>query len=177
MSADFERLSDVLRYDSDTGEFFWLIQRGNRFPPGTKAGTLQRSGYVVIGYERKYYKAHRLAWLFTHGQWPSRDLDHINRNADDNRIANLRECTASENQANRSDNRNNSTGYRGVTFHKRLGKFQAAIRVGRKLVHLGTFDSASRASAAYEAAAAHHFGEFGTAMLTDKRQVVSQGEG
>lgn len=172
MSSDFERLSAVLKYDADTGEFFWRTQRGNRFPPGMKAGTLQASGYVVIGYQRKYYKAHRLAWLFTYGDWPTRDLDHINRKTDDNRIANLRECSASQNQANRSSNKNNSTGHRGVTFHKRLGKFQAAIRVFRKPIHLGTFDTANEASQAYGEAAKAYFGEFGTAMLNRKPEKV-----
>jgi hypothetical protein len=156
------------RYDAYTGAFFWRVDRGQRFRAGQEAGTLHSSGYIIIGFEGKYYKAHRLAWLFTYGEWPERDLDHINHKTSDNRIVNLRECTSSQNQANRSSNRNNSSGYRGVTFHKKLGKYQAAIRVNRKPVHLGTFITAVDAAAAYETAARSYFGDFRASLNPSK---------
>lgn len=168
--SEIDKIRDALRYDAYTGSLFWKIDRGNRFRAGQEAGHLH-DGYVVIGFNRKYYKAHRLAWLLTYGEWPSQDIDHINRNSADNRIINLRECSPSQNQANRNGNRNNSTGHRGVTFHKRLGKFQAAIRVNRKPIHLGTFDTALEASAAYTAAAIASFGDF-TSMLNPSKQGV-----
>lgn len=160
MNGLLQELHTALSYNPEDGTFTWLFNRSRGARSGTVAGTLQKSGYVAIGFKGKYYKAHRLAWLFVYGAWPKTDLDHINRITHDNRIVNLRECTPSQNQANRSNNKNSSTGYRGVTFHKRLGKFQAAIRINRKPIHLGTFDTAEDASQAYASAAIAHFGSF-----------------
>jgi hypothetical protein len=163
--TELDEFKKVLRYNSLTGEFFWLTFKGFILAPGQRAGHLQKSGYVAIGYEGKYYKAHRLAWLFTYGEWPLKDIDHINRRKDDNRIANLRECTSAQNQANRRANKNNSTGYRGVSFHRKIGKFHAAIRVNWKPIHLGYFSTAEEAGAAYDAAAITYYGEFGKKIL------------
>ena len=55
------------------------------------AGSVHSTGYVRIGIDGRKYTSHRLAWLYVHGVWPSDQIDHINRNRSDNRIANLRE--------------------------------------------------------------------------------------
>jgi len=55
------------------------------------AGSVHSTGYVRIGVDGGKYTAHCLAWLYTHGVWPSDQIDHINGNRSDNRIANLRE--------------------------------------------------------------------------------------
>jgi hypothetical protein len=109
---------------------------------------------------RKNYSAHRLAWLYVYGEWPSDQIDHINRNRSDNRIANLRIATPTQNQANRSVCKRNTTGFKGVTVDPRTGRFRAKIRVNGKRTHIGVFDSAEEAGAAYVAASRRVYGDF-----------------
>lgn len=151
-------LRNVLRYEPDTGHFYWLVSPSSLVKIGDRAGSVKRGGYIGIKFDGKIYFAHRLAWLFTNGAWPTGSLDHRNRNPADNRITNLRECSASQNQANRSLNKNNSTGYRGVD--RRGKRYRASIKVGFHSIYLGTFESAAAASGAYENAAIALFGEF-----------------
>jgi hypothetical protein len=98
-----ERLRQLLHYDPERGVFTWLSRPAERSWntrfAGTRAGTINGLGYVVIGILGRRYKAHRLAWLYVHGEWPGRELDHINCDKSDNRIANLRPATRSQNIA------------------------------------------------------------------------------
>jgi hypothetical protein len=88
--------------------------------------------------------------------------DHINRNRLDNRRENLRTCTPAENTRNIGVPRHNTSGYKGVSFHKATGKWQAAIGSGKKgsRTHLGIFPTAEEAYAVYCDAARKRFGEF-----------------
>lgn len=93
-----ERLLEVLSYDPGTGIFHWR--------PGTRregfvAGTIVSEGYISIGIDRRCYKAHRLAWLYFHGIWPSAVVDHIDGDTSNNRIENLRDVTHAQNGLNR----------------------------------------------------------------------------
>lgn len=165
-----DELKAIVRYDPTTGIFCWIKTRSRGALSGDIAGHIPpRFGYRIIGIKGRYYKAHRLAWLYVHGEMPTGSLDHINRDKADSRIANLRIATGSENQGNRGFNKNNSTGYRGVVFHRRLGKYQASIRVGFKPKHLGTFNTAVEAGAAAARARSEAFRSFApdydTAML------------
>ena len=68
---------------------------------GVSAGAVRpRDGYIQIAIRRKMYQAHRLAWLYVHGEWPRHQIDHINGNPADNRICNLRDVTQFENMQN-----------------------------------------------------------------------------
>lgn len=89
-----ERVRALLRYDPDTGHLYWSAT-------GERAGNIQDKGYRTIEIDGGRYYAHRVVWFHTHGVWPENDLDHINRERDDNRIANLRDVTRSENNRNR----------------------------------------------------------------------------
>lgn len=93
-SLTAETVRALLDYSGDTGHFRWK-------ETGKPAGGLQDKGYRIIEIGGTPYYAHRLAWLYTHGVWPEADLDHINRNRDDNRIENLRDVSRSENNRNR----------------------------------------------------------------------------
>lgn len=87
-------------------------------------------------------------------------VDHINNNTLDNRRSNLRVATMSQSNANRRRNRNNTSGYKGVHFYKQYKKWSASLMVMGKRKHLGYFDTAELAHAAYCAAAVKYHGEF-----------------
>jgi hypothetical protein len=85
-----ERLRERLHYDAETGVFTRRVGSGHAHA-GDMAGSVHSTGYVRIGIDGGKYTAHCLAWLYVHGVWPSDQIDHINRNRSDNRIANLRQ--------------------------------------------------------------------------------------
>src|ERR1700731_2752322 len=97
---DFDRVNEVLSYDPETGIFRWKVKLSDRSPIGKRSGGHTSSGHWRIRVDGHYYLAHRLAWLLTHGVWPRDEIDHINRVRDDNRLANLREASHSQNHAN-----------------------------------------------------------------------------
>lgn len=117
-------------------------------------------GYRSISIDDRDYLAHRLAWLYVHGKWPPHQLDHINMDRADNRMCNLRQADNAENNCNRPLQSNNTSGFKGVSFHKQTRKWKASLKVRGKDIHLGLFDEAEAAAAAYRLAAQKHFGEF-----------------
>lgn len=148
-----ERLRELLDYDPKTGVFRWRIRRGDRYLAGTIAGGPTCGGYWHIRVDERLSQAHHLAWLYVHGVWPTKHLDHRNGNRTDNRIANLREATAIENGQNTNQpKRNNKSGFLGVTRFQ--GRWRATISVNRKVQYLGSFDTPEGAHAAYLAAKA-----------------------
>jgi len=93
------------------------------------------------------------------------DVDHRNHNTIDNRLDNLRVCTTSQNAANSRVRKDNSSGCKGVHWHKQSCKWHARLAVSGKRLHLGYFDSKEDAASAYDAAALELHGEF---ALTNK---------
>lgn len=155
-----ERLRELLDYHPETGVFRWKVSKSQGTAAGSAAGFVEREGYRRIKVDGRKYKAHRLAWLHVHGEWPSREIDHVNRNPDDNRIDNLRLATASQNRGNSRRLSNNTSGYKGVSFRPETGRWRARISHGGKSTCLGDFSSPEEASAAYLSAAKAFFGEF-----------------
>lgn len=143
-----EQLLAALRYEPETGHFFWLVKRHNSINPGNKAGCDLPTGYVGIGFARKVYQAHRLAWFYVYGVWPKGHTDHINGDKKDNRIANLRDVTPMQNAHNQwKPLKSNRLGLMGVSKHGR--GYAAQITINRKMKYLGTFDTAEKAHQAY----------------------------
>jgi HNH endonuclease len=122
-----DRLKELLSYDPKTGLFTWNLDRNERIKKGEQAGTIDHKGYVRIRIGNKKYRAHRLAYLYMTGEWPTTILDHINRNRSDNKWSNLRPVTERYNYYNASDNRNNSSGVRGVHWQKGINRWVAKI--------------------------------------------------
>lgn len=90
--------------------------------------------------------------------WPM--VDHRNGDGLDNRRANLRPATVAENARNSRVRSSNSSGFHGVGYYKRYGKWSARIRVFGRRIELGYFLTPEEAGRAYDAAAREHFGEF-----------------
>ena len=151
-----ERLRERLSYCPETGVFRWLGARQNK---GSITGGLH-NGYCRIKIDGRKYYAHRLVWLYVHGCWPRGDIDHRNGVRDDNRLANLREATESENSRNAKRRSNNTSGFKGANWCSREAKWRAQIDVGRRKINLGYHDTPEAAHAAYRAAAKKHFGAF-----------------
>lgn len=140
-----------INYSPETGDFTWQHDC-NVVKAGSKAGHMNSWGYLRIHLNGRKYNAHRLAWLLVNGEWPKGQIDHIDGDKLNNRIANLRDVTPSLNQlANNKPRRNNTSGYVGVA-KTRNGKFRAAIRVNGQTHHLGQFASPEAANDAYMSA-------------------------
>lgn len=146
-----ELLRQLLDYDPETGVFTNRVKRGkSRSYPGEVAGHLHKFGYRVTTIRYVRYPEHRLAWLYVHGTWPTGEIDHINGNRADNRIANLRDVTPQINQENRRiAHQGSRTGLLGVYPSSKGDKWISRIRVQGKVNHLGTFDCPDAAHAAY----------------------------
>lgn len=149
---------DFLSYDQHTGIFVYKQKRG-RAVVGKIAGSNHQHDesphlwYQVIGINKQYYKAHRLAWYLFYGVDPAEnEIDHKDGNGLNNAISNLRICTSGQNNQNRRLRTNNVTGLNGVDFMKRQGKYRARISKEGKTVFLGVFESAEQAFAAHEKA-------------------------
>lgn len=139
----------AMRYEPNTGLFHWLVMSG-KGRPETVAGSKHCAGYIQLCYRGHRVLAHRLAWAFTHGEFPQREIDHINGDRTDNRIANLRDVSRSVNNENlRGARSHNKSGLLGVSRRNWCSTFGAAIRVNGKRYHLGSFSSAEKAHEAY----------------------------
>lgn len=147
-----EQVRSLLHYDPETGIFTRLVTTSNRAMAGSVSGSNAGHGYLKIGIAGTQYYAHRVAWLYVHGRWPTKHIDHINGSRSDNRIANLREAEHWENHQNQKPRRTNSTGFTGVSFLKKLSKFEAYIGLHGKKINLGYYDDPVEAHAAYVAA-------------------------
>jgi len=147
-----ERLKELLSYNPETGVFVWLKKPSPQVNIGNVAGCTHPSGYCYIKINRKMYPSHRLAWLYMAGTFPPDETDHINRDKTDNRFANLRAVTKSENQHNAGKYKCNKSGYRGVCYDKANKNWRAQIVLNNVHKYIGRFSTPEEASAAYLAA-------------------------
>jgi len=90
----------------------------------------------------------------------SKRTDHKDTNGLNNQKSNLRICTQSENLMYRGKQKNNTSGYKGVTFDNAKQKWMAQIKVNRKKIYLGRYKKAIDAAHAYDDAAQKYHGEF-----------------
>lgn len=162
---DQKELRRMLNYDPATGVFTWLVKPNRNIRVGSVAGCFGKGspGYCYIKIGGRDYLAHRLAWLYMTGEWPTEQIDHRDTDRLNNQWRNLRAANRSQNKANGKRQINNTSGFKGVYWDARYRKFCARIRVNGKTIHLGYRITAEEAHALYVAAALEHYGEFARA--------------
>jgi hypothetical protein len=157
-----ERLLELLRYDPETGDFYWLVANSNRSKAGAKAGWFSKaSGYWKLNIDGCRYQAHRVAFFYMKGRWPDPECDHRDSDGSNNRWLNLREATRSENGGNTRVRSDSTIGIKGVK--RSLNRYKARITKNGVVYYLGSFDTAEEAGAAYARKAKELFGEFARA--------------
>lgn len=154
---DHAVLLNTLDYDPDTGEFVWKIKTSKKVVVGKRAGGLNSAGYVQIKINNHFLYGHRLAWFYVHGQWPVAEIDHINRNPSDNRIANLRLADRFLQNQNKCVRKDSKTGVSGVRFRKDTLKWTADLKRNKKTIYLGCFQDKESAILARKNAEALYF--------------------
>jgi hypothetical protein len=158
-----ERLREALHYDPPTGAFIW---RGSCTPRliGKRAGCKKDfDGYRVIKVDGRRYYEHRLAWFYMTAEWP-KELDHCDLDKSNNAWTNLRLATRTGNSANRTLRRDNTSGFKGVSFDPRDGRWDAKLMLNGKYMFIGRFRTKEEAGHAYMRAAQQSFGEFARAI-------------
>lgn len=154
-----ERARELFDYDPASGILRWKNPAANQSRRiGTIAGWKQGKKYLQVVIGNNKYLVHRLIWLMTYGKWPAHQIDHINGVRDDNRLANLRQATNSQNTCNSRVRSDSASGFKGVA--KRKNKWIARIYVGGRGKSLGYYETAQEAHAAYCKAASAAYGEF-----------------
>ncbi len=143
-----ESIRSYLSYCPETGKFFWVKSNSNRTTVGQVASNVNTTGYGRIRFDSVLYLAHRLAWWFYYDCWPKGQVDHINGDRTDNRIANLRLATQSQQNQNRNP--------KGVCFDKQSGKYKAQLKINGKRVLNSLHAEEAEARAAYTAAKLKH---------------------
>jgi hypothetical protein len=148
------RARELIRYEPETGDFYYTARRSNVCRKDGLAGTKGPGGRIQVRLDKKVYLAHRVAFLLVTGEWPKNVVDHIDGNPSNNCWSNLRDVSQQTNSYN----------IRGAPRHSKHAKllgahwcsqrelWKSSIKVNGAVQHLGVFDSAEEASAAYFAA-------------------------
>lgn len=150
-SLTVERVKELLSYDPETGIFTRRTKQNNRMKVGEVAGA-NNGGYTQLSVDGRGVKAHRLAWFYVYGVWPSMEIDHINGVRSDNRIANLRDVDKRTNCQNRfTTPAHSSEEFIGATKDKRCRSdiWVAQININGKHHHIGRFRSPEEAHLMY----------------------------
>jgi hypothetical protein len=139
------------------------------------------TGKIKNGYHRYHKPSHtpeaqrsRLVWFAVNGPIPAgMEINHINHQRDDDQITNLELVTCQQNNVYRRKGKNNTSGYKGVSWDKNANKYRAYIYLDNKKIHLGMFDCPIKAARAYDDAARKHYGKYAILNFPDSDKEVS----
>jgi hypothetical protein len=147
-------LHQLFSYDPETGV---LTRRST----GRRAGSLNtcRNRWIVSCNGRLQYQ-HRVIWCMVYGEWPSNEVDHVNGDSADNRLANLRLADSAQNKWNMRRHDRNTSGCTGVDYNKQKQAWVARISIYKKRIYLGKFETKEQAIAAREKAVLDHWGAY-----------------
>ncbi len=140
-SISHQRVTELLEYSSDTGIFRWRDPKALNVRPDMIAGSLNQRGHWIIGLDKDRYLAHRLAWLYVHGEFPDMDVTHKDGDKTNNRIDNLilRPPKAS------------ASGHKGIHYCNATSKWIARINMYGIRISVGSFLTLDEAVAARKA--------------------------
>jgi hypothetical protein len=145
----YTELKQDLEYNPDTGEFRWLRYVSPTCSLSWFKGKIT-NGYYCIGYKGKTWRAHRLAWLLMTGDFPLKEIDHLDRDRGNNKWENLRDTSRTLNQYNKNKCKNKYTSmYPGVRLHKPSGKYTATVCYKNQKYHVGYYTCEKEAYKAY----------------------------
>lgn len=163
-------LRKLFDYDANTGWLTWKTKISNKVLIGKRAGWTYRDPQKdrtsrMVKVRNRNFEEHRVIWAWFYGEWPNGILDHRDRNAENNRIDNLRDCNYSQNTMNSKKRNDNTSGYKGVSWCRRMRKFVANISLNGKRTTIGYFITAKEAGEAYAKIASEMHGEFANLEL------------
>ena len=148
LEALYKRMHEVFEL-SEEGVLYFKDDRHSKQRKGDSPKAVSKEGYLRVTVSRKGYLVHRIVFLMSYGYLPE-CIDHIDRDKLNNRPINLRNADKKINSWNRGNQKNNTSGYRGVSWNKNAGKWHAYIKVDGKRRHLGLFDCIEEARERYE---------------------------
>lgn len=148
-----ERLKSLVSYDEASGDFLWNRKRGGAKASRHAGHVSKQTGYRLIGIDGYLYLAHRLAWLYMHGEFPGQSIDHIDRNRDNNAKNNLRLATQAQNAANSKARSTSKSGVKGVSWCSDTNRWRATITHDGRQKSLGRYVDMDSAISAYQAEA------------------------
>jgi len=137
MQITQQYLKEIFLYQD--GDLFWKVDR-RKVKVGQKAGRRKSNGYCEIRLDGKLQGTHRLIFLLFHGFLPQ-IIDHIDGNPSNNRIENLREASHAQNMRNSIRPKNNTSGFKGVYFDKRINKWVSQCVKDKQKFYLGAFEN------------------------------------
>ena len=141
------------------GELYWKVSTNSKIKVGKKAGCITSKGYLTIKVNKKPYLAHKIIFSIHYGYIP-KEIDHIDLNKLNNKIENLREATREQNQWNRKLQSNNSSGIKGVYWHKRDKSWRVQLRFNKKMNYIGSFKDLELAELVASEARSKYHGNF-----------------
>ena len=141
---DLNEVRDKLEYNPKTGELTWKKHYFSSYI-GKIAGSKQPNRSINIKFNGVMFKAHRLIWFHQYGKWPEGIIDHIDGNKHNNRLENLRVVDYYTNNQNAKMRKDNTSGVKGVFFHKRNGRYHSSINIMGIKHHLGYFKNKEEA--------------------------------
>ena len=165
-----EVLEMLFECDAERGALHWKARPATKSNSGFNgklagkpAGSPHPDGYRMVKIAGRSYGAHRIVWKLVHGSDPEAELDHVNGDTFDNRIANLRQATHQQNCVNRRKRSDNTSGHKGVHFNKHTGKWQAVVNYEGRRFYLGEHTSLDAAAEVVMAKRAALHGAFARA--------------
>ena len=132
-----DQIEELLEYRD--GGLYWKVSNRASVSVGRRVGCIHHSGYRHFRIFGKLYREHRVIFFLHHGYFPE-FVDHIDGDRQNNRIENLREATKSQNNMNAKLRKDNTSGIKGVSWHKQHKKWYVCLNLNRKQKFIGLFD-------------------------------------
>lgn len=159
---DTNSIKEVINYNHETGVLTWKVSGAGRFKrAGMEVGSRTKKGYLAVCLNGVMYQAHRIAYaIYTGEDIDGVQIDHINGNKSDNRIENLRKCSNSQNQMNRSSKKKDESKEKNVHWCNSKSRWVVKIRVAGKSIYIGSYSDVDDAACAARNARDKYHGEF-----------------